>query len=182
MSITFVTGNKDKFKEAKLIIPQLEMQDVDLPEIQTLNIKELITHKLNEARKVTRGAAIVVEDQQMYIKCLSGLPGPFIKWFLKTLDVKGLADLVHKYKDHAASATTTLGFSEGKGNIQFFESTVSGKIVQPRGTNGWGWDPIFEIENLGKTFAELTIEEKNEISMRRKAFNKLKDYLIETHE
>lgn len=173
----FVTGNKNKFEEAKHIIPELEQLDIDLTEIQTLDPKELIKHKLIEAQKNHSGA-LVVEDQYMDIKCLNGLPGTFIKWFLKTLDVGGIADLVHKYEDHRVTVSVILGYSDGEGKIEFFEGSVDGNIVQPRGTNGFGWDPIFEIQPLGKTFAEIKAEEKaNKYSMRKIAFEKLKKYL-----
>jgi len=50
-------------------------------------------------------------------------------------------------------------------------------IVEPKGENGFGWDKIFQPEGFEKTFAEMSMEEKNEISMRKKAFQKLKRYL-----
>jgi inosine triphosphate pyrophosphatase len=180
MKIKFVTGNKDKFKEAQAIIPELEMLDIDLPEIQTLDYQELISNKLEKARKVS-DEIVVVEDQQMGIKSLNGLPGPFIRWFLKTLGVRGLSDLVHKYDNHDVIVSTVIGVAYNN-DVQFFKSSVTGQIVQPRGTNGWGWDPIFEIDELKKTFAELTFEEKNEVSMRRKVFEQLKIYLSKNYE
>lgn len=176
MGLKFITGNLGKYKEAREIIPDLEMLDIDLPEIQTLDSHELIKEKIKEAKKTIKGE-IVVEDGSLNIECLNSLPGPFIKWFLKTLDVKGLCELIHKYDNHQATASVILGYSNEKGEIKYFEGSVDGKIVVPRGNKGFSWDPIFEIEGLGKTFAELTLEEKNKVSMRRKAFEKLKNYL-----
>lgn len=176
IKIYFVTGNKDKFKEASLVIPELIQVDIDLPEIQSLDPKEIIQNKLQEAQKQLDGI-VVVEDQYLDIKCLHGLPGSFIKWFLKTLGVEGIADLVHKYDNHNVIASVILGYSDADKNTHFFEGSISGKIVFPRGDQGFGWDSIFEIESLGKTFAEISLEEKNKISMRKQAFEKLKEFL-----
>ncbi len=152
------------------------MVDIDLTEIQSLDPKEIITHKLDEAKKKVNGA-VLVEDQYMHIDCLNGLPGPMIKWFLKTLGIQGIAELVHKYENHSASVSVILGYSDESGHIEYFDGTVHGKIVMPRGDNGFGWNQIFELDGSGKTFGEVTIEEKNKVSMRKVAYEKLAKYL-----
>jgi XTP/dITP diphosphohydrolase len=73
-------------------------------------------------------------------------------------------------------AKTIIGYSDSSGNIDYFEGTIKGIIVSPRGT-GFGWDPIFQPEGYSKTFGELTAEEKNSVSMRKIAVEKLKEYL-----
>jgi non-canonical purine NTP pyrophosphatase (RdgB/HAM1 family) len=133
----------------------------------------VIQHKIKEACSITNKTNILVEDTSMYIDCLNGLPGPFIKYFLKALGNDGLAELVLKYSNHNATAKVIIGFLNQDKQIQFFEGEIKGKIVAPRGGMGFGWDSIFEIEELGKTFAELTFEEKANYSMRRFALEKL---------
>lgn len=176
MKLIFITGNKGKFEEAKAIIPDLEQMDVDLVEIQSIDSKEVINHKLIEARNSVTDD-FVVEDNSLYIEALNGLPGPLIKWFLKTIGNDGLFKLATSYNNCDALARVVVGLSKSDGSINFFEGEIRGKIVSPRGENGFGWDPIFEIEGTGKTFAEMTAEEKNKISMRKIAFQKLKEYL-----
>ena len=61
--------------------------------------------------------------------------------------------------------------------IYFFEGSIKGTIISPIGKSGFSWDPIFQPDGFSKSFAELTQEEKNEISMRRIALNKLKEFM-----
>lgn len=174
--ITFITGNKGKFDEASKIIEGLEQLDIDLIEIQSLDPKEIISSKLGESRKKVEGD-IIVEDSGLYIESLKGLPGPLIKWFMKVLDNDGLFEIVRNYENKKAEAKVIVGISFQNGKIEFFEGSISGKIVSPRGENGFSWDKIFIPDGFDKTFAEMTIDEKNEISMRKIAFQKLKEYI-----
>lgn len=172
MKIIFLTGNKNKFEEAKQIIPDLEQSDIDLTEIQSLDPKEIIAHKLNEAKKNIKGN-LVVEDTSLYLDCLNGLPGPLIKWFLKTTGNEGLVKIAESFGNTKAVAKVIVGFAKEDGSEEFFEGSINGNIVKPRGETNFGWDPIFEPEGYDKTFAEMTTEEKGKISMRKIAFQKL---------
>lgn len=172
----FITGNKNKFEEVAAILPEVEQLDIDLPEIQDIDPHEIIKAKLTEAFKHTSGE-FIVEDTSLYFNCLNGLPGPLIKWFMKTIGNKGLADLVDKFGDNKAQAKTIIGYAKKVGDIEFFEGVVDGKIVQPQAQSNFGWDPVFLPDGHTKTFAEMDKSEKNEISMRRMALNKLKEYL-----
>jgi non-canonical purine NTP pyrophosphatase (RdgB/HAM1 family) len=58
----------------------------------------------------------------------------------------------------------------------FFEGLLAGQIVPPRGTDGFGWDPIFQPDGWNKTFAEMSQQEKNQCSMRKRAVTQLQDY------
>lgn len=175
-NIIFVTGNQGKFEEAKQIIPDLVQQDIDLVEIQEIDPKKVITHKLEEAKKLLSGN-LIVEDTSLYLNGLNGLPGPLIKWFMKTIGNDGLFKIANSIGDTKAIAKVVVGFSKENGNIEFFEGAIDGNIVSPRGDNGFGWDPIFQPIGETKTFAEMTQEEKNEISMRKIAFQKLKKHI-----
>ena len=174
MKIIFLTGNKGKLAEAISIIPEIEGLEFDLPEIQEIDAKKIIESKLTEAAKNLEGN-LVVEDTSLYFEGLNGLPGPLIKWFMKTVGNNGLVKMAKEFGD-TAEAKTWVGYLE-EGKVEFFEGVIKGKIVKPRGENGFGWDAIFLPEGFDKTFAEMTMEEKNELSMRKIAFQKLKDYL-----
>ncbi|MEA3322712.1 MAG: non-canonical purine NTP pyrophosphatase [Patescibacteria group bacterium] len=176
MKIQFITGNENKFKEAQKIIPELEQLDIDLPEIQEVDAHEVIKAKLIEAQK-HHGGVFVVEDTSLYLDCLNGLPGPLIKWFEKTIGNEGLCDIAKKYNDYGAQAKTIVGYGDESGNIKFFEGILEGRIVAPVGDNDFGWGPIFRLDETGKTFAQMSAEEKNAISMRRVAFDALRQYL-----
>jgi len=175
MSLLFITGNTGKLKEIQNIIFDVEQLDLDLVEIQELDPYKVIEAKLLEAQKFHSGA-LMIEDTSLYFNSMNGLPGPLIKWFLEAMGIDGLSDLASRFDNQDAEAKTIIGYISEAGEIKYFEGTLSGRIVMPRGENGFGWDKIFELEN-GKTLAELSLEEKNQISMRQVAANKLKNFL-----
>jgi non-canonical purine NTP pyrophosphatase (RdgB/HAM1 family) len=177
MKIYFVTGNKDKLKEAQAMWPVIEGINMDLDEIQEMDGKKIIEAKLKEAIKQKPGIPLIVEDQSLMIDGMNGLPGPLIKWFVKSMSLEGIAKLAEIMGNKTCEAKTIIGYADKNGIINYFEATVKGKIVFPRGSIGWGWDFIFQPEGHDKTFAEMTMEQKNELSMRRMALEKLKGYL-----
>lgn len=173
----FITGSQNKLNEARLIMGDIDSLDIDLPEIQSLDSHEIIREKLLEATKHHKGE-FIVEDTSLYINSLNGLPGPLIKWFMKTIDNEGIWRILTDYVDKSAVARTCVGYSDKNGDIFFFEGEIEGKIVEPRGETKFGWDPIFMPKGYDKTFAEMDLlGNKNDISMRKIAFTKLKDYI-----
>jgi non-canonical purine NTP pyrophosphatase (RdgB/HAM1 family) len=178
--IYFITGNKGKLAEAKAILGdnKIEGLDIDLPEIQEIDAHEIIKAKLAEAEKHQKGE-FIVEDTSLYLDALNDLPGPLIKWFMKTIGNDGLAKIAEKFEDSKAQARTLVGYSDKKGRVEFFEGIIEGDITSPKGT-GFGWDPIFQPNGYNKTFGEMDSEEKNKISMRKIAFEKLKKYLMDS--
>lgn len=176
MSLTFLTGNQHKFEEASAIIPDLEMLSVDLPEIQSIDAKEVIEAKLQEAKKQYQGP-LVVEDTGLYLNCMNGFPGPLIKWMLQAIGHEELAQIARLKGETSAIAKTVLGYWDGKDFIHYFDGIVEGQVVHPRAESSFGWDPIFLPDGEEKTFAEMTKEQKNATSMRSRAFSKLKDFL-----
>lgn len=176
MQLTFISGNKGKIAEAQAILNNVVGHDIDLPEIQEIDPQIIIRHKLAEAQKHGLRNCFV-EDTSLYIEALNGLPGPLIKWFLKTMGVAGLARLTLALSNgQAAEAKALIGYVSPTGKIAFFEGSIRGDIQQPRGT-GFGWDPIFQPAGHTKTFGEMSAEEKNAISMRRLALEKLREHL-----
>lgn len=174
--IYFITGNVDKFKEAKAILPDLELLNLDLPEIQELDPHKIIEAKIQAAFGHNSGE-FVVEDGSLTSESLGGLPGPFAKWFLKALGVKGLYEIFRKLGDNEVEVKVIVGYARNNVDIHYFEGAIKGKIVSPRGENGFGWDPVFQPHGFDKTFAEMTSGEKNSVSMRKIAFTKLKEFL-----
>lgn len=176
MSLTFITGNANKFAEARAIIPTLVRLDMDLPEIQEIDPCAVIAAKLREARKRQRGE-FVVEDTSLMLGCLGGLPGPLIKWFLVAVGNRGLAEMAQKLGNDQAAARTMVGHVDQNGRISYFEGVIHGRIVMPSGASPFGWDPIFLPDGHAKTFQQMTREEKNAVSMRKEAFTQLKAHL-----
>jgi non-canonical purine NTP pyrophosphatase (RdgB/HAM1 family) len=172
----FITGSENKFKEAQSIISDMERVDIDLPEIQEVDAHKIIEEKLL-AGLAKHAGPLVVEDTSLYLDCLGGLPGPLIKWFMKTIGNEGLVKIVQSFGNDGASAKTIIGLADSDAQISFFEGEVRGKIVPVRGNSSFGWDPIFLPDEHTATFAEMSPDEKNSLSMRRIAFQKLKDSL-----
>jgi len=176
MPLYFITGNKNKFNEVKAIIPAIRQLEMDLPEIQSLDAKKIIEYKLKTASRRHKGQ-FLVEDTCLYLKAMGKLPGPLIKWFMETIGYKGLYRIAKSLKDFSAEASVIIGFLDKKGSIRFFKGTQKGKVVKPRGNLGWGWDPIFLPKGFNKTYGEMIPKEKHSISMRKRAAEKLKQYL-----
>ena len=171
----FITGNKGKLEEAREILSGVEQLDIDLEEIQELDPRLVIEAKLKEAQKVVKGD-FFCEDTSLYIEKMNGFPGPLIKWYMKAIGVDGIYNQTKVLDNCRAVAKTVIGYSCGD-DIKFFEGIIEGEIVEPAGERGFGWDKIFRPNGFDKTFSQMSIEEKNKISMRRNALNKLKDYL-----
>jgi inosine triphosphate pyrophosphatase len=175
MTLYFITGNDNKFNEARFVFPGLEKLAVDLPEIQSADAQEIIEAKLKEAMKHYDGE-FIVEDTSLHFECLNGLPGPLIKWFVNSLGQSGLYDLTRRYGNHRAYVRCLVGYAKD-GDIRFFEGVVHGQIVEPRGEMRFAWDSIFQPDGFDRTYAQMTKAEKAEISHRRIALEKLKNYL-----
>lgn len=183
--LKIATSNHNKIKEIESILGEGVLQSViiDLTEIQHENMLMVAEHKAKEAYN-TLGEAVLIEDTSVCIESMDNLPGPFIKWFLKALGNKGIIQATDR-ENRKAKAVTILclyngsDYICGKGEI---EGTIS---LEERGSNGFGWDTIFvpngqEIKQQ-KTFAEMTLEEKNIYSMRRKAVEDFKEkYTVNT--
>jgi inosine triphosphate pyrophosphatase len=176
MEIYFITGNANKFREAKEILNlDIKQLDLDLREIQELDPQKIIEEKLKEAIKHHNGK-FIVEDTSLHLDGLNGLPGPLIKWFLNAIGLQGIYELARNSGNTRAKAVTMIGYYNGK-DIQFVNGITLGEIVLPSGKSTFGWDPIFKPNGCNKTYEEMTSEEKNEISHRGKAFLKLKKIL-----
>jgi inosine triphosphate pyrophosphatase len=175
--IYFVTNNAGKFEEISALIPGLEQLRLDLDEIQSLDPQRVIEYKLAQAAQQREGDEFIVEDTSLSLACLHGLPGTFVKWFEQTLGVNGIAGLAMKHEDRSALALVTIGYRNADGDVRYFSGRLEGTIVPPRGSNGFGWDTIFEPKGADRTMAQMTTAEKNRISMRQAAARKLAAHL-----
>jgi non-canonical purine NTP pyrophosphatase (RdgB/HAM1 family) len=176
-SLTFITGNPKKAEQLgyHLEYPVNHFK-LDLPEIQSLDLEEIIEYKAKEAYKQVQ-STVLVEDTSLVFTALGKLPGTLIKWFLTELRVDGLCKLLDGYEDRTAHAKVLFGLYDGK-ELKIFEGGIKGTIAEtPRGETGFGWDPIFIPEGHEKTWGEMDAEEQKETSMRRVALKKLEEFL-----
>ncbi len=180
MAIYFISGNKNKFEQVKQILSpeiKIELLDIDLIEIQEVDSHKVLEHKLLEAQKHHKGE-FLVEDTSLYIDAMNGLPGPLIKWFLKTLGEEGLYNMTQKLGHTGAKAKAIFGYSSPNGEVKFFEGEILGNISSPGRDDGFGWNRIFTPKGFNKVLSEMTKEEIIKIGMRKIALEKFKKYYL----
>ena len=171
--ILFVTGNENKLREWQRQMPAdviLESIDIDLPEIQSDDPEEIVADKAKRAYEVA-GMPVVVEDVSAELEHLNGLPGPFIKFFMKRLGNDALHQLAIR-ESEAATISCAVAYYDGI-NLVTLRGDAKGTVVAPRGDNGFGFDVTFVPDGHDKTYAEMTSEEKDKVSHRQKAIKML---------
>lgn len=120
---------------------------------------------------------VIVEDSGFFVKALKGFPGTYSKFVYETIGNKGILKLLEDVDDREAYFKSVIGYCDEFG-VKLFIGKVDGKVsIEERGTEGFGYDPIFIPKGYNKTFAELGVEEKSKISHRKKAFEKFKEFL-----
>jgi non-canonical purine NTP pyrophosphatase (RdgB/HAM1 family) len=178
-TIVFVTQNLNKVEDAKKLLPEFEIEHIDfeVPEIQSLDPKEIAEYKIKFAYDKVQKPCFVM-DASLFLDCLNGFPGPFIKWHFKhTVGADKTCEIAKLFNQFGCKWTTVLAYFDGK-ETHFLEETVSGKLPEkPRGTNGYEWDVIFIPEGDTRTFAEMTFEEKQSYAVTKKLMGRFKELL-----
>ncbi len=175
--IVFATTNSGKISEANNILGiEVVPSGLEIPEIQSIDPEKVALQKAADYFAQLK-TPLLIEDVSLTFNSLNGLPGPYINDFSKALGNKGLIELI-KGNDRTATAMTTLVYCDKDRNPHLFQGIIQGKIsTEERGSNGFGWDPIFIPDGTTKTFAEMTESEKNSLSMRKIALQKFKTWL-----
>ncbi|CAM9980810.1 unnamed protein product [Phaeothamnion confervicola] len=197
MVVTFVTGNVKKLEEVRAILGtslpvELTSRKIDLPELQG-ETTEVSAEKCRLAAAAV-GGPVMVEDTALCFNALNGLPGPYIKWFLQKTGHEGLNNLLAAYDDKSAFAQQCVfSYTAGPGQeVHLFEGRTAGIIVPARGPADFGWDPVFQPDDgqpgggVGsgggdgpkKTFAEMAKVEKNALSHRFRALEKVRAFFV----
>lgn len=177
MDLVFITGNQHKadYLARNLGIP-VRHRKVDLEEIQSLDLGEVVEHKARSAYALVN-SPVLVEDISLTLHAMNGLPGPLIKWFLGPLGNAGFAKLAGRLDSQDATVTIMYGLYDGQ-MLHTFEAHTDGHIAaKPRGEHGFGFQDVFIPGDAKKTFAEMTDEEMQPYYHRLKAVSKLRAYL-----
>jgi len=174
----FITSNENKFNETLAILQPIPIKriDMELDEIQG-TVQEIVKHKVQQCVSKIKDVHYLVEDTSLEIVSLKGLPGPYIKHFIKALSLNQIYEMFKT--DSSVDAVTVFGIPDPNNseNVLLFEGRVCGKLVVPRGNNGFGWDSIFQPDGYDQTYAELNAETKNNISQRHVALMKFKSFV-----
>lgn len=175
--LTFITGNtgKAKYLGDYFHLP-IEHMKLDLKEIQSVDLKEVVEDKARRAYDIVK-SPVLVEDVSLTFKALKALPGPLIKWFLETLGNEGLCQLLNGFDNRDALAEVEFAICDESG-VHTFSGSIEGSIANaPKGEMGFGWDPVFIPKGYRKTWAEMSDDEKHATSMRKIALEKMSTFL-----
>ncbi len=150
----------------------LEAVALDLPEIQSLDLAEILREKAEEAwRRI--GRPLVIEDVSLELAAFNGFPGPLVKWMLEALGAEGMARAAVALGDARATARCGLFYKDAERTVMA-EGVSEGTLIAPgRGEHGFGWDPVFLPSEGNLTYAELTGTDKLAISHRGRAWREL---------
>jgi len=181
--LRIITGNAGKFREMKA---ELEPHGIALyqvtgefVEVQCDTLEEVVLYGLKDhILRTGSDLPVMKDDSGMFIDSLGGFPGVYSSYALRTISYKGILRLMDGMTDRRARFRTALGLYEPGKGITIFRGETEGTITnEERGKLGFGFDPIFMPLGEKRTFAEMTVEDKNSMSHRIKALRSLLEYL-----
>jgi XTP/dITP diphosphohydrolase len=198
MRLIIATRNKSKLKEIRHLLRGADIRILSLADLKrrVRIVENGKTFAENAAKKavavsrVYRNDYVLGEDSGLAVTFLGGLPGVYSKRYASANgdQDKNNQKILRALKGvprskRQASFCCHLALARGGRLIREFAGRLWGTISRrPAGEGGFGYDPVFYLPPLGKTVAQLPLEEKNKISHRAKAFKKLKKYLFITLE
>jgi XTP/dITP diphosphohydrolase len=182
--VFLATGNINKFKEARETLEEygiaIGMIRVKSLEIQNDSIEEIASASVKHAFEHCH-LPIIVEDTGLFVDSLNGFPGPYTSYVYRTIGNAGLLKLMANVENRKAHFLSVIAYlDEELPKPICFTGRVDGSITtqEPRnfGRPSFGFDPIFKPLNNEKTFAEMSIQDKNKVSHRAIALRKFAVY------
>lgn len=175
------TSSDHKYEEAREVLAEygveLERLSIDRVEIQADDPELIAEYSL---RVLDVDVPILIEDAGLYIDKYYGFPGPYSSYALRTIDNEGILKLMEGETERGARYLSAVAFRDGDTSVSFTGEVVGRIAEEMRGTNGFGYDPIFiPEEGDGRTFGDMSAAEKARISHRARAFRKLGEWLRE---
>ena len=180
MELFFVTHNESKYKEAKQIgleynleinwinLEYEENQEDDIEKIALFSCNNLITKNPEIKAK-----SFFLEDAGLFIDALKGFPGPYSSYVFQKIGNKGILTLM-KNRENRKARFKSVAALHYKGEITLHHGVIEGEIVyEEKGGEGFGFDPIFQPISSHQTFAEMSLKTKNLYSHRQKSLREL---------
>jgi XTP/dITP diphosphohydrolase len=190
--LLLASSNPGKLREYRILAAGNPVELESMPQVARLPAYEesAPTFAENAAGKALHYSrfvegAVIADDSGLVVPALAGAPGVHSARYVGpgATDADRVAKLLRemrgkKGEERRARFVCVLALADRGRAIAIFSDAVEGVLAdEPRGTNGFGYDPIFFFEKLGRTYAEITREEKNEFSHRGRAFRKLLAFL-----
>jgi len=179
-AVHVATTNVGKLNELRLLAANygLELIPVEVPKIEVqCDDLEFIALYAALTASAYVNKALMVEDSGLFIKALNGFPGSMSSYVYKKLGVSGILKLMEGVKYREAYFKSVIAYSDPVYGVKVFSGVVYGDISDSaRGSGGFGFDPIFIPKGHVKTFAEMSVEEKNRLSHRGLAFRKFAEW------
>ena len=186
--LLLASNNLHKVDEIKSILEDynvLTLKDIGyLVEIEE-NGNTFEENALIKARAISKfsGKTAIADDSGLSIDLLDGRPGVYsARYSKKQTDEKNIEKVLNELNGQHSKAkfVSVIAYVTPDGLEKTFRGECHGEIIfEKRGNNGFGYDPIFYVPELDKTFAEITSEEKNSISHRSESLKKFSNYLRE---
>ena len=191
MKLVIATSNPHKIREIRDILKGLDVEilsagdvGIDLSRLEESG-DTLRENALLKARYVWERTHLpsLADDTGLFVRALGGLPGVRSARFAGPgatyrENLEKLLRMMEGIEDRRAYFETALAFIDGSGKEYVFEGRVEGMITkEPMGEGGFGYDPVFFYPPMGKTFAQMTPQEKNSISHRYRALEKFREFL-----
>ena len=180
MKLKVITSNPGKVAEFQRAFTDMdiEMEHARIPydEIQTSELEEVVRKGMEEIR--SKGIRdFIIDDSGMFVNALKGFPGVYSAYGQKTIGNDGILKLMEGVEDRSAVFKCCIG-CDINGRTIIVTGTCDGYILsEARGHEGFGYDPIFSPDGK-RSFAEIGIEEKNQISHRGNAVKLLREALL----
>ena len=195
-TIVFATGNEGKMREVRMILADLGMEILSMKEagVHADIVEDGETFAQNAEIKAKAvwartGGIVLADDSGLAVDYLGGEPGVYSARYMgedTSYDIKNQAIIDRlkgaKGKERSARVVCDIAAVLPDGTVIHTEGFMEGQIAEkPAGTEGFGYDPILYIPELGVTSAELTLEQKNQISHRGKALRAMKEELFKRY-
>jgi XTP/dITP diphosphohydrolase len=182
IKLFFATENRNKISEARQILSkykiQVESSNIKKIEIQAEETEKIVIYALKQIKE--KDKAIIVEDSGLFIEKLSGFPGSCSSFVFKKVGYDGVLKSMEGEQIRKAEFVSVIGYKHGREEMLFKGKTIGAISDIGIGKSGFGFDPIFIPEGSVKTFAQMSLLEKNQLSHRGKAFRALGEWLQKT--
>ncbi len=180
----FITSNKGKYKEAanKLIEADFKViqKNLGYPEVQANSLEDVVNFGVSYILERFH-KPFIIEDAGIFIKNLNDFPGVYSADVFYKIGCKGILKLLDGIKkDRGACFKSVIAYVNSDKQIHVFAGECFGHIgFEEVGDNGFGYDPVFIPNGENKTFAEMTVDEKNRFSHRGNSLDRLLEFIKE---